>query len=736
MSNFKNFMRAHHRYKTHHFETRLSLIMDIIMYLIPGIVFFIIIPSGAFVYFEGWSFDESIYYAFVTLTTIGYGDYVAGQTGKDKPWYNVYKVLLIIWFMFGLGYLVMILGFIARAMRSKKMARLEQAVSQTIKQTQAKIWQEFTNEVTSVRRVLNEMYFPKIKPVYRDKETTSPLLGTRPRSRSAPQLTEWPVLRKKEPEPEPEDLEAAFKAHRNQRRSTFRSATPVEPGMLLARVIDAIGTPIPSKGTQHTASTPSDSDDEDISKKINGYMGTGIKNMFSDSEILASEYGDGIRKRTLSEGLSLPNSYIYDEQQTWSGTDYNVYKYKHRLSQDLMPNKEESKSQSDYLPTPARGLRRMSMAAINFFTPGSKWTKKVPSKSVCEEPPQIKQKDKKISHSQVKEQKDKKRRTGNSNILLPKTYLQKHRSKGSGLSDGNLSHKPGLLCDSKHGKRHIRQVYGQSPFWYSLPDDDYEHGSYMDEINYLSCTAGRRPSLLATLVHELGPKHDSNVSISPVLEQTSVADVIRVLSTLHSRLENSDLQLDHISKPNSAKQSERLLAYNFNSSGELINPSLAEKGESKRRRFSFIPQIDKLPFGKVSSEENVTLYQKKSRSHSITPSHSVGNSNTNLSRPPVNRRLRRMSSIGLSIKQLRKSSKSLQKSITPPKLIITSPEGHERAEYDRFTVIQSEITSPSRKQSISSASVSWGTAQSQNSEDLNDKDHLNDTLEDVVVLRL
>lgn len=59
-------------------------------------------------------------------------------------------------------------------------------------------------------------------------------------------------------------------------------------------------------------------------------MGTGGINMFSDSEILASEYGDGIRKRTLSEGLSLPNSYIYDEQQTWSGTDYNVYKYKHR----------------------------------------------------------------------------------------------------------------------------------------------------------------------------------------------------------------------------------------------------------------------------------------------------------------------------------------------------------------------------------------------------------------------
>lgn len=68
--------------------------------------------------------------------------------------------------MFGLGYLAMILGFIARAMRSKKMARLEHAVSQTIKQTQAKIWSEFTHEVTSVRRMLNEMYFLKIKVSY------------------------------------------------------------------------------------------------------------------------------------------------------------------------------------------------------------------------------------------------------------------------------------------------------------------------------------------------------------------------------------------------------------------------------------------------------------------------------------------------------------------------------------------------------------------------------------------
>lgn len=86
-----------------------------------------------------------------------------------------------------------------------------------------------------------------------------------------------------------------------------------------------------------------------------------------------------------------------------------------------MPNKMEPKSQSDHLPTPASGLRRMSMAAINFFTPANKWGKKLPVKSLSEEET-TKSKERKPSNP-----KDKKRRTGNSNILLPQAYLQKHR---------------------------------------------------------------------------------------------------------------------------------------------------------------------------------------------------------------------------------------------------------------------------------------------------------------------
>lgn len=57
----------------------MEMTFDIILYLIPGIFLFIFVPSVILVYFEGWTFDESIYFAFVTLTTIGYGDLVAGE---------------------------------------------------------------------------------------------------------------------------------------------------------------------------------------------------------------------------------------------------------------------------------------------------------------------------------------------------------------------------------------------------------------------------------------------------------------------------------------------------------------------------------------------------------------------------------------------------------------------------------------------------------------------------------
>lgn len=63
--------------------TRLGLISQIVLYLVPGFTFFIFLPSSFMVLFENWELDVAVYYCFVTLTTIGFGDYVAGTHEKQ-----------------------------------------------------------------------------------------------------------------------------------------------------------------------------------------------------------------------------------------------------------------------------------------------------------------------------------------------------------------------------------------------------------------------------------------------------------------------------------------------------------------------------------------------------------------------------------------------------------------------------------------------------------------------------
>lgn len=60
--------------------------------------------AGAFSYFELWQFYDAFYFCFVTMSTIGFGDYVAMQNENEKPLQTKpeYVIFCIIYILFGL----------------------------------------------------------------------------------------------------------------------------------------------------------------------------------------------------------------------------------------------------------------------------------------------------------------------------------------------------------------------------------------------------------------------------------------------------------------------------------------------------------------------------------------------------------------------------------------------------------------------------------------------------------
>lgn len=70
----------------------------------------------------------------------------------------------MIWIIFGMGYLSMILNFIAKAMKSKKLRSLEKSVANSLKQTQERV----NKEMEYFLKAMNAFYSRKIK-VYTSK---------------------------------------------------------------------------------------------------------------------------------------------------------------------------------------------------------------------------------------------------------------------------------------------------------------------------------------------------------------------------------------------------------------------------------------------------------------------------------------------------------------------------------------------------------------------------------------
>ncbi|XP_008066633.1 potassium channel subfamily K member 16 isoform X3 [Carlito syrichta] len=75
-------LRAHlatlERWEDQPRRSQLLQVLGLVLFLTLGTLAILIFPPMVFSRVEGWSFREGFYFAFITLSTIGFGDYVVG----------------------------------------------------------------------------------------------------------------------------------------------------------------------------------------------------------------------------------------------------------------------------------------------------------------------------------------------------------------------------------------------------------------------------------------------------------------------------------------------------------------------------------------------------------------------------------------------------------------------------------------------------------------------------------
>ncbi|XP_072317414.1 potassium channel subfamily K member 5-like [Eucyclogobius newberryi] len=75
-----------------------------VCFLLWGLIVHLVIPPFVFMSMEGWTYLEGLYFSFITLTTVGFGDYVAG-VNPNIEYPRLYRVLAEVWIYMGLAWL-------------------------------------------------------------------------------------------------------------------------------------------------------------------------------------------------------------------------------------------------------------------------------------------------------------------------------------------------------------------------------------------------------------------------------------------------------------------------------------------------------------------------------------------------------------------------------------------------------------------------------------------------------
>ncbi|XP_066512444.1 potassium channel subfamily K member 17-like [Hoplias malabaricus] len=90
------------------YQKCMRLSIHFVFFLISSVLYFVV-PMLLFKQYEGWTYAQAIYYCFITLSTIGFGDYVA-DFNPDKMYPDWYGCIMGVWIFFGLAWLALVIN--------------------------------------------------------------------------------------------------------------------------------------------------------------------------------------------------------------------------------------------------------------------------------------------------------------------------------------------------------------------------------------------------------------------------------------------------------------------------------------------------------------------------------------------------------------------------------------------------------------------------------------------------
>ncbi|XP_051919401.1 potassium channel subfamily K member 2 [Hippocampus zosterae] len=154
-------------------QTKIRVISTL-LFVLFGCLLFVGLPAAIFQHIEGWSALESLYFVVITLTTIGFGDFVAG--GSEIEYLDYYKPVVWFWILVGLAYFAAILSMIGdwlrvisrrtkeevgeiRAHAAEWTANVSAELKETRRRVSVEIYDKFQRAASIKRKLSSELGF-------------------------------------------------------------------------------------------------------------------------------------------------------------------------------------------------------------------------------------------------------------------------------------------------------------------------------------------------------------------------------------------------------------------------------------------------------------------------------------------------------------------------------------------------------------------------------------------------